>query len=725
MPPVHLTKPTASAFKDLSIVGSDSDSDLSELSDGSLSDCSLASIESDFDLQALTPAEQAEHEAFGHEYKGPNLSENHTARLLVLMQHASTCPCRHKSARHRDVCRSTKYMMLHVRDCPGTTSTFDVCPFPWCRKVKHMLYHLVSCQDASKCAICSPKDLSKSLHALVGLNKFRANRYRDRLSTAAKKAAAARQATLPSSHKVKKVASQAMYQRPKSGAAPSFPSQSSAAYLKMPPRSAQPTIRKQTKTNLFSTPRIPTATMKKPTPSNPVRHPWSVMQQTNGPPSALENAAYQDPPAPSPHSPPPAEVHRGIEQTPVAPSPLAIGRERTKEDLLCKPARESVGNAAVTNPSATSNIVDSQMAVASGRNPSPIAARSTPKAAPPLKSVHRSPATQSMPQGTIGRTQQSARGPQAKPLRPAEVVVTPGATMISKQSIKSSRSPKASEAVQQKASTQSAQKSLAPYETGTTATPQVVASAADQKHLLAVPLAKTCSHKKSALTPVPTVVEEAAPSLAPPTATHNASVAPLAPILPISATNHSPSAEVQQPAVPVPAAPVNLQAPPVAASLKLAAAKSPAAVVGAPQVVTASNSMQSKTTASHIPQSLQKQSSVQPSVPVRAQKSAVPSISAPPIVPAALKVQQPPPGHRHQTAEARPHVEAPTPSARVKTENALPGAAKVSRAPMAAAPNVKVESGQAVLPAPEHEPVRHQVECGKVEKPADAVEVGG
>merc|ERR1719343_1443617 len=72
-------------------------------------------------------------------------------------------------------------MMLHVRDCPGTTSKFDVCPFPWCRKVKHLLYHLVSCSNPNQCAICSPKDLPKGLKGLVGLNAFRMKKYRERL----------------------------------------------------------------------------------------------------------------------------------------------------------------------------------------------------------------------------------------------------------------------------------------------------------------------------------------------------------------------------------------------------------------------------------------------------------------------------------------------------------------------------------------------------------------
>ena len=70
---------------------SDSDSDLSELSDTYLSDCS---DDSTVDVQSMTPAERAEHETFGYDYKGPVLSDEHASRLLVLMAHASTCPCR-------------------------------------------------------------------------------------------------------------------------------------------------------------------------------------------------------------------------------------------------------------------------------------------------------------------------------------------------------------------------------------------------------------------------------------------------------------------------------------------------------------------------------------------------------------------------------------------------------------------------------------------------------
>ena len=70
--------------------------------------------------------------------------------------------------------------MLHVRDCCGLLSNGDVCPFPWCRKVKHLLYHLVSCQkdeNDKECAICCPKELSHNLTALVGLNTYRRKKF--------------------------------------------------------------------------------------------------------------------------------------------------------------------------------------------------------------------------------------------------------------------------------------------------------------------------------------------------------------------------------------------------------------------------------------------------------------------------------------------------------------------------------------------------------------------
>lgn len=149
-----------SSFEDLDNISTD-DEGASELSD----DDSVS-------LDPLTPAEQAEHERFGEEYSGPKLGSKEAAKLLVLMEHASACKCTHTSPAHREVCLSTKFLMLHVRDCPGTTLSYDVCPFPWCRKVKHLLYHLVSCRDPTSCEICAPTFLSANLQKLKELNKF-------------------------------------------------------------------------------------------------------------------------------------------------------------------------------------------------------------------------------------------------------------------------------------------------------------------------------------------------------------------------------------------------------------------------------------------------------------------------------------------------------------------------------------------------------------------------
>lgn len=85
--------------------------------------------------------------------------------------------------------------MLHVRDCPGTTASFDVCPFPWCRKVKHLLYHLVSCSDPNSCAICSNVNLNRNMRRLHGLNNHRGEIYHQLLLTKARAKADAEKVT--------------------------------------------------------------------------------------------------------------------------------------------------------------------------------------------------------------------------------------------------------------------------------------------------------------------------------------------------------------------------------------------------------------------------------------------------------------------------------------------------------------------------------------------------
>ena len=74
------------------------ESDDSDITDEDLSDDSLGSDESDLEaLASMSPADQAEYERFGAEYKGPTLSDQTASRLLACMLHASTCPCRYVS----------------------------------------------------------------------------------------------------------------------------------------------------------------------------------------------------------------------------------------------------------------------------------------------------------------------------------------------------------------------------------------------------------------------------------------------------------------------------------------------------------------------------------------------------------------------------------------------------------------------------------------------------
>jgi hypothetical protein len=74
-------------------------------------------------------------------------------------------------------------MMLHVRDCPGTTSSYDVCPFAWCRKVKHLLFHLVSCAKPQCCSICAPAETNNNWNTLRNLNDHRLTKFREGLTT--------------------------------------------------------------------------------------------------------------------------------------------------------------------------------------------------------------------------------------------------------------------------------------------------------------------------------------------------------------------------------------------------------------------------------------------------------------------------------------------------------------------------------------------------------------
>lgn len=101
------------------------------------------------------------------------LSPAQSSKLLVLICHARTCPGRHRSRRHAEVCKSIKYLMLHIRDCSGRLPTGQPCPFPWCRPCKALLSHLVKCWEPNQCAICNPWNLPRSLQELKVLNQLR------------------------------------------------------------------------------------------------------------------------------------------------------------------------------------------------------------------------------------------------------------------------------------------------------------------------------------------------------------------------------------------------------------------------------------------------------------------------------------------------------------------------------------------------------------------------
>ena len=181
-PPVSvppLETPAVAGSHDTVSLGSDVSSGLEDIT---TDDDESLDLESECeDSYAMTPSDRAENENFGSQYSGPKLDDKDASRLLVLMAHASICASQHKCEKQQEVCRSVRWMMLHVRDCPGTTSTFDVCPFPWCRKVKHLLYHLVTCVKGEQCQICGTPELSPNLQRLRGLNDHLLQKYRQLL----------------------------------------------------------------------------------------------------------------------------------------------------------------------------------------------------------------------------------------------------------------------------------------------------------------------------------------------------------------------------------------------------------------------------------------------------------------------------------------------------------------------------------------------------------------
>jgi hypothetical protein len=109
-PPVAVTAPTADVTEQESSDLSDEDGILSEndnddddsfdVDDDDEDEDSLYYTDSDVEISQLSPAEAAEKERFGLEYEGPKLCDRDASRLLTLMMHASTCPCRYVLQKH-------------------------------------------------------------------------------------------------------------------------------------------------------------------------------------------------------------------------------------------------------------------------------------------------------------------------------------------------------------------------------------------------------------------------------------------------------------------------------------------------------------------------------------------------------------------------------------------------------------------------------------------------
>lgn len=101
------------------------------------------------------------------------LNREEASKLLVLMCHARTCTGEHQSPQHAEVCKSTKFLMLHLRDCRGVLASGEQCTLPWCAPCKRMLQHLTRCFDPASCSVCNPFALSESFSQLRQLNTMR------------------------------------------------------------------------------------------------------------------------------------------------------------------------------------------------------------------------------------------------------------------------------------------------------------------------------------------------------------------------------------------------------------------------------------------------------------------------------------------------------------------------------------------------------------------------
>ena len=258
-------------------------------------------------------------------------------------------------------------MMLHVRDCPGTTSTFDVCPFPWCRKVKHLLFHLVSCTDPDKCAICSPSDLTKEMKDLVGINEYRLKRQRERMVASFNASTAARQ-QLPPAPKPSTVTSskKPCLQVPSNGITSSKP-KASASRAK-----ARSTTQPLAKTTKSATPaaNITNTTQKQAVVPASVHVP--VLQST---PATSDNPNSSQDQASTKTTPPISAAEKPRAALPLAPPSTEVinasSSARTLVQTAAQPQNTSLFSAQPQNTSLSSDPKTSVAAAAASSQATP------------------------------------------------------------------------------------------------------------------------------------------------------------------------------------------------------------------------------------------------------------------------------------------------------------------------------------------------------------------
>jgi len=139
-------------------------------SSSSLDAAELGAVTSNVAVTATAAEVEKERDVFGGEGL---FSYEEGAKLLALMCHARTCTGLHKSAQHAAVCKSTKFLMLHIRDCSSNDFQSCLCKLPWCKPGKRMLEHLTHCYDSNSCIVCSPTNLPEAYVQLRAISASR------------------------------------------------------------------------------------------------------------------------------------------------------------------------------------------------------------------------------------------------------------------------------------------------------------------------------------------------------------------------------------------------------------------------------------------------------------------------------------------------------------------------------------------------------------------------